>query len=208
MSRIHAFAAMGCLTALAMYMPEPALACEQVNPCGEPSSLTERVMVIGAIAFAFIAYQCFSGWWNNVPAVGQIASDDPRMVRAKQKALFTIEEFWARYSDPTEGEEDFALKIDLQTEFGSESIWVGEISERKKQLFGRLLNEPMSDEHEFGQTIRFEREQICDWTYTRSGRLHGNFTAAVMLDQLPQRSKRQVLKDYGWDDSDIATRIA
>ncbi|MBV7264578.1 DUF2314 domain-containing protein [Erythrobacter ani] len=130
------------------------------------------------------------------------------MARATQKALQTIDRFWEHYNDPAEDEDDFALKIRMPIEDGNEQIWVGEISNRNGRWLGRLLNEPVSGEFQIYQTVEFEPDQICDWTYAKADVLEGNFSLAVMLSELPEKKRQRALSDFGWSSNDLELRVS
>ena len=207
MSKISALAMSAGLIAISILAPDAASACEEVVTCSRDTDFPVKWIVLGVLVLAYFSFEAVRWWWFRLPDVSVIATDDPRLVRAKQKALLSIDEFWRHFNDPAPDEDEFALKIAQETKVGPETIWVGEISERNGQLFGRLLNESISPEYEFAQTVRFDRDQICDWTFCRSGEMIGNFTVAVMIDQLSNRSRRQVLKQYGWNENDLARRM-
>ena len=189
-----------------LFASEAALACAKVEQtCSneDPVPFWVIVVVTGGL---FLVARTLWAWWTGIPNVGQIATDDPRMIRARQLAHQTLHQFWKHYSDPADGEEDFSLKIAHETEFGRETIWVGEISNRNGQLFGRFVNESISEQFTLGQTVRFDEEQICDWAYYRDGECVGNYTVAVMLGELPERKRKLALKSLGWTESDLAAR--
>lgn len=188
-------------------MPEVVMACEKVDPCKVSDDSYGKWIVAGVLLFAYGAFELFQRMRHRLPAVSPVDPDDPRLARARFNALASIEEFWSHYNDPSDDEIDFALKIALPTGNGNEHIWVGDISERNGQLFGRLANEPVSDRFEFGQTIRFDRDQITDWTYEKAGSLRGNFSFAVIVSELPDKKQSQALGDLGWSKDDLIARL-
>ena len=206
MHRILFLAPATIVALVTLLASEVALACAKVEQsCAseEPVPFWIIVVVCGGL---FLVARTLWEWWNGIPNIGQIATDDPRMIRARELAHQTLSQFWDRYSDPADGEEDFSLKIAHETEFGRETIWVGEISNRNGQLFGRFVNESISEQFVLGQTVRFDEEQICDWAYYRDGECVGNYTVAVMLGELPERKRKLALKSLGWTESDLALR--
>lgn len=189
-------------------MPDVAMACEKVDPCKTGDGSYGKWILAGLLLLAYGAFELFQRMRNRFPTVSPVDPDDPRLAQAKFNALASIEEFWSHYNDPADDEADFALKIALPTEDGNEHIWVGDISERNGQLFGRLANEPVSDQFEFGQTIRFDRDQITDWAYEKAGVLRGNFSFAVIVSELPDKTQSQALGDLGWSKDDLVARLS
>jgi uncharacterized protein YegJ (DUF2314 family) len=189
-------------------MPDVVMACEKVDPCKASDDSYGELIVAGCLLLAWAALELFQRMRSRFPAVSPIDPEDPRLARATFKALASIQEFWTHYADPADDEVDFALKITLPTEDGNEHIWVGDISERNGQLFGRLANEPVSDQYELGQTIRFDRDQITDWTYEKAGSLRGNFSFAVIVSELPEKRQGQALDALGWTEDDLFARLS
>jgi len=195
---------------VALMAPDAALACEEVDPCSSGDMRVDQWIVAGCILVAFLAYLGFvtrDAWLGLYPEVSAVDPNDPRMARAKHNALQTIDEFWERYNDPADDEEDFALKVTLQSDEGPEHIWIGEISDRNGKLFGRIVNEPIAQELEFGQMIEFARHQICDWGYVKADRMIGNFSVAVMLSDLSEKKRSRALLDLGWTQADLEGRL-
>ncbi len=189
-----------------LLLPEAAMACEEVDPCKSSDDGYGKWILAGALILAYGAFEFFRAMRNAFPAVSPIDPDDPRIAGAKFKALASIGEFWDSYNNPAPDEDGFSLKIALPIEDGNEHIWIGDISERNGKLFGRLENEPVSDEFEFGQLISFDRNQISDWAYEKAGVLRGNFSLAIMLSELPERKRAKALKRLGWTGSDLLAR--
>ncbi|MEL6238451.1 MAG: DUF2314 domain-containing protein [Pseudomonadota bacterium] len=196
---------------MASISPDPAFACEEVNPCSSGGMRDDHWVVAGCVLVAFLAYLAFvlrDTWLGLYPEVSAIDPNDPRIERAKQNALTSINEFWEHYNDPAHDEEDFALKVTLKTNEGHEHIWIGEISNRNGKLFGRIVNDPIAQELELGQMIQFDTEQICDWGYTKADQMRGNFSLAVMLSNLSEKKRSRALSDMGWTEADIDARLA
>jgi uncharacterized protein YegJ (DUF2314 family) len=190
-----------------LLLPEAAMACEEVDPCKSSDSSYTELLVAGGLILAFIAFEIIRAMRNPFPSASPVDPNDPRTVGAKFKALASINEFWESYTNPAADEDGFALKIALPVEDGNEHIWIGEISERKGQLFGRLENEPMSDQLEYGQLIMFDHDQISDWTYEKAGVQKGNFSMAILLSELSDRKRKRALKLLGWTDDDLLVGI-
>lgn len=198
------------IAGLFLLLPETAMACEEVDPCKTTSDSYGKWFVAGALFLAYFlaygAFELFRATRESFPDPSAIDPNDPRIAGAKFKALASIHEFWASYNNPAADEEGFSLKIALPTDDGNEHIWIGEISDRKGKLFGRLENEPISDQYEFGQLIRFNHDQISDWAYEKGGVLRGNFSLAVMLSDLSEKKRVRALKRLGWTNDDLLAR--
>lgn len=184
------------------------MACEAIDPCSKSeTSSWMKWVVAGAIALFFAVKTAFE-WWTRIPLVDEPAIDDPRLLHAQQKARATIDEFWKHFNDPTDHEDAFALKVVLETEHGGKIVWLHEISEREGQLFGRFVDEDAAPELVYGQMIRFNEEQICDWAFMRDDRVIGNFSIAIMMSELNDRHQKMALRDYGWGDNDLKCRLS
>jgi uncharacterized protein YegJ (DUF2314 family) len=194
------------IAGLFLLLPEMAMACGEVDPCKTTEHSYGKWFLAGGLLLAYGAFVIFCATRNPWPTLSLIDPNDPRIAGAKLKARASIHEFWASHSNPAEDEERFLLKIALPTEDGNEFIWIGEISDRNGQLFGRLENEPISYRYQFGQLIRFDHDQIVDWTYEKAGVPRGNFSLAVMLFELSERKRHRLLKRIGWTSDDLLAR--
>ncbi|MBX9665503.1 DUF2314 domain-containing protein [Novosphingobium sp.] len=152
----------------------------------------------GAIA-ALVVF-CLYRFW--VPTAG-VAFDrnDPRLLAAKQEARAALPSFWTALEARDPADEDFSLKFNLLHGTGSannESIWAGDIVRRDGQIFGRLLNRPVSPGFAEGDEVEIAPAAIDDWSFYRGGVAQGHFVTRVMIESAPTRIARQQKKALGW----------
>jgi uncharacterized protein YegJ (DUF2314 family) len=121
------------------------------------------------------------------------SADNAAMNAAIAEARRTLPAFWTRLSanEPDGGE---MLKVALPASNGGrEHIWVEAVSVRADGYTGRLYNHPRRLPGMVrGSPVRFQYDQISDWTYVRHDRMWGNYTLRVMLDDLPPEDARRM----------------
>ncbi|MGH8105051.1 MAG: DUF2314 domain-containing protein [Arenimonas sp.] len=50
--------------------------------------------------------------------------------------------------------------------------------------------------------MEFKKDEIVDWTYTKDGKMIGNFTACVLLKHEPEASRKEFQDAYGLECED------
>jgi uncharacterized protein YegJ (DUF2314 family) len=117
-----------------------------------------------------------------------VPSQDAEMNAAIEKARQTLPRFWAKFSNPGEGETGFALKVRIQDGANSEHFWVINIERKGDLIFGTINNDPeyvksVSD----GERIQINPDQISDWMYLHNRKIVGNETMRPLLPRMPKK---------------------
>jgi uncharacterized protein YegJ (DUF2314 family) len=129
------------------------------------------------------------------------ALDNPRLLAAKAEARAALPRFWAALEQRAAGDEDFALKFNLNHGGAgpdAESIWAGDIVRRDGKVFGRLANAPFNPNYRAGDEVEIAPEAIDDWSFFRGDVAQGHFVTRVMLDTAPPREAAQQRAGLGW----------
>ena len=116
------------------------------------------------------------------------ARDDAEMNAAIDKARAGLPEFWARFADPAGNEGDFALKLGIADDVGTEHFWCGEIEGNAKSATCVIANEPVNVHAvAYGERVKVDPEIISDWLYYRDGKIVGGETIRVILPHLDKK---------------------
>ena len=82
----------------------------------------------------------------------------------------------------------------------TEHFWVIPFERTATGLAGVLANEPKLVQNVVnGQYIKFSRDDISDWGYTRNGHQVGSFTVCVMLKKMSKQDADYVRSNYRFD---------
>jgi len=118
------------------------------------------------------------------PIIG-VQGDDPEMVAAIAKARETLPHFWQVYGQPQRGEQDFAIKVRIEDENGIEHFWANEIERQNGAITAVISNDPDTVKSvKLGDRIQVPEADITDWTYTREGKMVGNFTLRALFKEM------------------------
>jgi uncharacterized protein YegJ (DUF2314 family) len=121
--------------------------------------------------------------------VVDFASDDAEMNAAIDKARASLPEFWARFASPARNEADFALKLGISDDVGTEHFWCGEIEGDAEAASCVIANEPVNVHVvAYGERVTVDPEIISDWLYYRDGKIVGGETLRVMLPHLDKKA--------------------
>lgn len=127
--------------------------------------------------------------------VTSVADDDAEMAAAIAKARKTLPDFWKVFEDPKQGETRFALKVAIRDENGAEHFWVNELERKGGKVFGEVNNDPNTVKSvKLGQRIEIPPADVSDWTYTRDGKMHGNFTLRALFKHIPPKDVEALKK--------------
>jgi uncharacterized protein YegJ (DUF2314 family) len=134
--------------------------------------------------------------------VALVPDDDPAMAAAFKKARDSLEEFLALAGDPPPGTDYYAVKVGIDEGDQTEFFWITPFAAEGDSFVGQVNNTPrlVSNVRE-GEVIRFEREEIVDWTYDEGGKTRGNFTACALLTHESPEEAAQFMAEYGLDCS-------
>lgn len=111
-----------------------------------------------------------------------VQDTDVRMQLAIQKAKRELPQFLQERSNPSSTARDFKVKVAFQAGTTVEHMWVGPFRPSGNGFEGKLKNQPnLITSLQWGQDVKFEREQISDWAYIKNGIQYGHFTTCVVL---------------------------
>jgi len=124
------------------------------------------------------------------------------MARAFAQARASLDGFLAMAKRPPDHYESLAIKVKIMQGRDAEYFWVTPFRPEGDEFTGILNNEPRLVRNlKFGQTIRFKKSQIVDWTYidTLEGRTRGNFTVCALLTKESPKDRAEALQKYRLD---------
>ncbi|OBQ69856.1 YegJ family protein [Mesorhizobium erdmanii] len=125
---------------------------------------------------------------------------DPEMKMATAKALARLDEFLSLAEAPPSGADRFKLKVKVRDGNVTEHFWVIPFRRTETGFVGILANQPDEVKNVvLGQNIKFTRDDISDWGYTRDGRQIGSFTVCVMFKRMPKEEADYMRGKYGFD---------
>lgn len=111
--------------------------------------------------------------------------NEAEMVSAIDRAKSEVDSFIATLE--SRGGSDFAVKVPIQDGDKTEHFWLIDISCRDGEFEGKIGNDPgVVSNVAFGQTVRVRKDEISDWLFMRSGKMHGNYTMRPLLATMPQ----------------------
>jgi len=130
----------------------------------------------------------------------RLQSEALAMRQAAEKAQATLDDFLVKAKRPPAGTTAYAVKVGVREGRGTEYFWVNEFSWSDGTFMGRINDEPrLVKGIKRGQTYRFSRSDIVDWTYIdeKSGRTFGNFTACVPSSKPPPAGADEFKRGVG-----------
>lgn len=129
-----------------------------------------------------------------------VAADDPDMAAAIAQARASLDDFLALSRTPPPGTDTFKLKVKITDGNATEHFWVIPFQRTETGFAGILANEPQSVHNVvIGQYIKFNRDDISDWGYTRNGHQVGSFTVCVMFKTMSKEEADYLRSNYGFD---------
>ena len=122
-----------------------------------------------------------------------VADDDPEMVAAIAKARGTLPQFWKTFDKPEHGEKDFALKVKITDQKGTEHFWAIDIERRNGKIMATINNDPdVVATVKLGDRIPIPEADISDWMYMRDGKMVGNETLKPLFKSMPPKEVEQL----------------
>lgn len=184
--------------------PAPAAADAKTTPEVKPMTAAEKAAEMadtaGKMRVAELTNPATEFTQPAAPAkdkVMSVSSEDAAMNAAVTKARDTLAQFWSSYDKPAAGEADFALKVAITDENGTEHFWLTKITKGGDKLSGVISNNPQSVKSvKSGQTYDFTAGAISDWTFKRNGKLVGNETMRALLPRMPAQQAAQYKAMY------------
>jgi uncharacterized protein YegJ (DUF2314 family) len=129
--------------------------------------------------------------------VFNVPVEDAEMSAAIREARASLPEFWKALAHPAPGVGDFALKVEIADSSGTEHFWLADITRRGDVISGLIDNEPAQVQTvKMGQRYEFKEDRISDWTFTRNGKMVGNWTARVLVKRMPRDEAERFLRGY------------
>ncbi len=115
-----------------------------------------------------------------------VRESDAEMTAAIAKARLTLPHFWQVFDKPTRGESNFALKVKITDENGTEHFWASDIQRKDGKIIGTIDNDPGTVTIvKLGDRIEIPEADISDWSYFREKKLIGNQTVRALFSQMP-----------------------
>jgi uncharacterized protein YegJ (DUF2314 family) len=140
---------------------------------------------ITVVALLAVLFSLLAGCSKRDEVVN-VEADDPEMVVAIAKARETLPQFWQIFDKRERGESDFALKVKITDERGTEHFWATEIERRDGKTKGTINNDPnIVASVKLGDRIVIPEADISDWLYMRDGKMFGNETIRPLLKKMP-----------------------
>jgi uncharacterized protein YegJ (DUF2314 family) len=105
-----------------------------------------------------------------VPTMGQdrttsVASDDPEMVGAIDRARSAIKQFFDAFAKPKKGQTAFLLKVPFTRGDRVEHIWLADLDFSGQKARGVIANEPEIEGLRFKQLVELDPASVTDWMY-------------------------------------------
>jgi uncharacterized protein YegJ (DUF2314 family) len=124
-----------------------------------------------------------------------IRPDDAEMNAAIAKARESLPQFWQVFEKRGRGESDFALKVKITDNNGTEHFWATDIERRDGSVRGTINNDPnIVAKVKLGDRLTIPEADISDWLYMRDGRMVGNHTLRVLVKKMSAREAEQYRK--------------
>ena len=127
-----------------------------------------------------------------------VPTGDRDMEAAFRKARETLTDFLALARAPRSSIDNMAVKIAIRDHGETEYFWVSPFKEKDGAFVGTINNTPRSVRNvKLGQMISFQSSDIVDWLYRENGKMFGNYTACVLLKQVPPSERKAFEREYG-----------
>ena len=141
-------------------------------------------------------------WWGQDKIV-TIATADPRLVAAKARAAATLDGFLDVALSHRAGTSKHAVKIAIVDGGETEVFWLNELRRGANgRLSARIDNTPkLVKSVSLGQRLDFSRGDVVDWMYMQNGRMVGNHTICVLLDETTEPKLSEIVARFGVDCS-------
>ena len=135
------------------------------------------------LAFAAVFVFALGGCSKKQPVdkISYVASDDPRMNAAIDKARSTVKAFIAALNSPKAGQTGFTVKMAFTDRGNTEHMWLTPVAFDGTKFIGTVNNDPeFVKSVKIGQRVTVAPEKISDWMYVQNGRLVGGETLRVL----------------------------
>lgn len=163
--------------------------------------MTIFASTVRAIAAAGI-FSAPPAYSQNIQSDGTftVLHDDVHIAEAIRQARARLPEFLELARKPDPSMHTFAVKLAIPTNHGAEFIWLAPFQRKSDHFVGRVSNEPRNIKGiKQGQWVKFESDNIIDWTYHQNGKRKGNFTARAVAKQLPPVEAEKFIREFNLD---------
>jgi len=122
--------------------------------------------------------------------------DDQKLQAARDLAVKTLPQFWAKFAANAPGYSAFLLKVGLPTDDGrgEEEIWM-QVERRTDDgdAVGLLANQPfhLSKLHA-GSRIEVAPSRFVDWSYTKDGKTYGQYSTRALYERASPEQRAEV----------------
>ncbi|SDO58761.1 DUF2314 domain-containing protein [Phyllobacterium sp. OV277] len=146
-------------------------------------------------------------WVAALPAYAQsndkvisVDNADPDMNAAIEQARKGLDKFIVLSKTPPKGTNGYKLKVMVHDGAKVEHFWVTPFHTTKDGFEGTLANEPeVVTNVTAGQNLKFTRNDISDWGYTKNGRQIGSYTVCVLFKKMTKEEADFYRNNYGFD---------
>jgi len=129
-----------------------------------------------------------------------IAEDDAAMNAVILEARETLDDFVARLQNPQPTDRDFALKVEITDENGTEHFWANEVRVTGDGFTAVINNDPnIVKSVDLGERVSVGRDMVSDWMYRDNEVMIGNHTLRVLLGKMPKDEADALKKQCGWE---------
>ena len=114
-----------------------------------------------------------------------VGADDAEMNAAIAKARKMLPHFWQVLEKPERGESDFALKVKITDNNGTEHFWTIDIDKSGGKIMGTINNDPnVVETVKLGTRMEIPEADISDWMYVRDEKMIGNYTIVPLFREM------------------------
>ncbi|MDB5200663.1 MAG: hypothetical protein JWQ27_72 [Ferruginibacter sp.] len=142
--------------------------------------------------------------FDSVTNIYSVASEDPSMNAAIDKARKTIHEFDKAFETNDTSCTDFAVKKRYKTpDDGGEHMWVAVVTIENGNYKGIINNEAQqTKEVKYGDTVLIQKNDITDWMYVKNNLLKGGFTLRALRVNMNKEERITMDKSLGFKIED------
>ena len=156
------------------------------------------VRFLCALLFLSLAAAC--GQSGAEDKTVQVAENDVAMNKAMNRARASLTEFLILAEKPAPNTSSYALKVQIEDQYGVEHFWVTPFTQTATGFKGVISNKPaVVRKVREGQSYEFTREEVSDWMFMKDGKIHGGHTIRALIPTLPPKEAaqyREMLADF------------
>lgn len=132
------------------------------------------------------------------PDIYHLVSDDKEMNDAIIKAKSTFDDFLEIFENRKSNGYYYSIKMAFETEAEIEHIWLVDLKEKKKKLYGRIGNVPEYATHlVLNEEVEIDENWISDWFYIKDGKLVGGYTIRLIRNRMSVEEREQFDYQFG-----------